>query len=114
MIRKLAVVVGCSFQLGAQQPLTLAAVLESALQNYPSIRVAQEQMNAAAEGIRLARTAYLPRVDTTAQMIRATRNNVFVMTIPGGGLPTISGPVLGTNNFGTVWSRSILACGRQI
>jgi outer membrane protein TolC len=108
MIRKLAVVVmGCSFQLGAQQPLTLAAVLESALRNYPSIRVAQEQMNAAAEGIRLARAAYLPRVDTTAQMIRATRNNVFVMTMPGGGLPTISGPVLGANNFGTAWGSAV-------
>ena len=37
--------------------LTLSQAVESALRNYPSIRVSQEQMNAAAEGIRLARTA---------------------------------------------------------
>jgi outer membrane protein TolC len=104
MIRKLAVVaMGCAFQLSAQQQLTLAAAVESALRNYPSIRVSQEQINAAAGEIRLARTAYLPRVDATAQAIRATRNNIFSMTMPGSELPAISGPVLRTNNFGTVW-----------
>ena len=36
-------------------------------------------MNAAAAGIQLARTAYLPEVDALAQMNRATRNNVFGM-----------------------------------
>ena len=56
--------------------LTITQAVESALKNYPSIRVSQEQINAAAAGIQLARTAYLPRVDALAQANRATRNTV--------------------------------------
>ena len=57
--------------------LTVAQAVEQALKNYPSIRVSQEQINAAAAGIQLARTAYLPHIDTLAQANRATRNHVF-------------------------------------
>ncbi len=63
-------------------PLTLAEAVDTASKNYPSIRVSQEQMNAAAAGIRLARTAYLPRLDALAQVNRATRNNVFGLLLP--------------------------------
>ena len=87
--------------------MTVAQAVESALRNYPSISVSQEQVNAAAAGIDLARTAYLPRVDSLAQVNRATRNNVFGLLFPQGVIPTISGPVLGTNNFGTVWGSAI-------
>lgn len=60
-------------------------------------------MTAAAAGIRLAQTAYLPRVDGLAQVNRATRNNVFGMLLPQGIIPSISGPVLGANNWGTAF-----------
>jgi outer membrane protein len=50
--------------------MTLSQTVESALRNYPSIKVTQEQINAAAAGIDLARTAYLPRVDALAQVCR--------------------------------------------
>jgi outer membrane protein len=83
--------------------LTIAQAVESALRNYPSVQVSQEQLNAAAAGIRLARTAYLPKIDALAQVNRATRNNIFGLTLPQNTLPSISGPVLGTNNFGTAW-----------
>lgn len=83
--------------------LTLDRALQEALRNYPSIRVSREQIGAAAAGIRLARTAYLPRVDTLAQVNRATRNNVFGMLLPQSVIPSMSGPVIGTNNFGTAW-----------
>src|SRR5262252_4741338 len=86
---------------------TITQAVELALRNYPSIHVSQEQINAAAAGIRLARTAYLPRVDTLAQVNRATRNNVFGMLLPQAVLPSISGPVLGSNNFGTVWGSAV-------
>src|ERR1035438_6623404 len=91
--------------LTAQQPLpmTLAQAIEKSLGNYPSIRVSQEQMNAASAGIRLARTAYLPKIDTVGQVSRGTRNNVFGMLLPQSVIPAMSGPVIGTNNFGTVW-----------
>jgi outer membrane protein TolC len=98
--------------LPAQQPapssvLTLSQAVEGALKNYPSIRVSQEQINAAAAGIQLARTAYLPRVDALAQANRATRNNVFGLLLPQGAIPSMSGPVLGTNNFGTAWGSAL-------
>src|SRR5437016_3262162 len=93
----------------AQAPaaLTPAQAVEAALRNYPAICVSEEQIHAAAAGITLARTAYLPRIDATAQANRATRNNVFGLLLPQSVIPSISGPVLGTNNFGTVWGSAI-------
>ena len=93
--------------LGAQQPLTLTQAVESALRNYPSIRISEEQIQAAGAGMQLARTAYLPRVDALAQINRATRNNVFGMLLPQSVIPSMSGPVLGTNNSGTAWGSAI-------
>jgi outer membrane protein TolC len=92
---------------GQQAPLTITAAVENALRNYPSIRVSQEQINAAASGIQLARTAYLPRVDAVAQVNRATRNNVFGLLLPQSAIPSMSGPVIGTNNFGTAWGSAV-------
>jgi outer membrane protein len=93
--------------LSAQQPLPLSQAVESALKNYPSIRVSQEQMNAAASAIQLARTAYLPKLDALAQANRATRNNVFGLLLPQNVIPSMSGPVIGSNNFGSVWGSAI-------
>ena len=97
----------CGAQVDSPESLTLASAVEAASKNYPSIRVSQEQMNAAAEGIRLARTAYLPRVDALAQVNRATRNNVFGLLLPQSVIPSMSGPVIGTNNTGTVWGSAL-------
>jgi outer membrane protein TolC len=89
--------------------VTLLQAVETALKNYPAIRVTQEQMAAAAAVIQLARTAYLPRVDALAQANRATRNNVFGMMLPQtlGVIPSMSGPVIGSNNFGTAWGSAV-------
>ncbi len=94
-------------QAPSPKPLTIGQAVDAALQNYPSVRVSQEQVNAAAAGIRLARTAYLPRVDVLAQANRATRNNIFGLLLPQNVIPTISGPVLGTNNSGTAWGSAL-------
>ncbi|MBZ5621988.1 MAG: TolC family protein [Acidobacteriia bacterium] len=103
------VVVGALSAQQAAPPagLTLSQAVEDALKSYPSIRVSQEQINAAAAGIQLARTAYLPRVDMLAQANRATRNNVFGLLLPQSTIPSMSGPVLGTNNLGTVWGSAV-------
>jgi outer membrane protein len=97
--------------LDAQQPspgtMTIAQAVEMALKTYPAITVSQEQINAAASAIDLARTSYLPRIDTLATMNRATRNNVFGLLLPQSVFPSISGPVLGTNNFETVWGSAV-------
>src|ERR1035438_6292072 len=105
-VRILALICVASAPLPAQ--LTLAQAVADALHNYPAVRVSQEQINAAAAGIRLARTAYLPRVDAVAQVNRATRNNVFGLLLPTQGvIPSMSGPVIGSNNFGTAWGSAI-------
>src|SRR5450755_1953776 len=91
----------------AQQPMTVGQAIQRALKNYPSVRVSQEQINAAAADIRLARTAYLPHADALAQVDRGTRNNVFGLMLPQSVIPSISGPVLGTNNFGTTWGTAL-------
>ncbi|HJZ98605.1 MAG TPA: TolC family protein, partial [Candidatus Solibacter sp.] len=88
-------------------PVSPSQAVEAALKNYPSIRVSQEQIQAASAAITLARTAYLPRVDALGQVNRATRNNVFGLLMPQSVIPPISGPVLGTNNFGTVWGSAL-------
>jgi len=94
-------------QINPAVGLTISQAVDEALRNYPSITVSQEQINAAAAGIELARTAYLPRVDSLAQVDRATRNNVFGLLFPQAVIPPISGPVLGSNNFGTVWGSAV-------
>jgi outer membrane protein len=94
----------------AAQPagsLTLSQAVDRALQDYPAIHVSQEQLNAAAAGIRLARTAYLPRIDTIALVNRATRNNVFGLLLPQSVVPSMSGPVIGSNNTGTAWGSAL-------
>jgi outer membrane protein len=104
---RLLVVVMSSISLSAQAPMTLSEAVDSAVRNYPSVRVSQEQINAAAAGIQLARTAYLPKVDAIAQVNRATRNNVFGLLFPQSVIPSISGPVLGSNTFGTAWGSAM-------
>ena len=104
---RLLVVLMIAVNLSAQAQMTLSEAVDSAVRNYPSVRVSQEQINAAAAGIQLARTAYLPKVDAIAQVNRATRNNIFGMMMPQSVIPSISGPVLGTNNFGTAWGSAM-------
>jgi outer membrane protein len=83
--------------------LTIVHVVQDAEQNYPAIHVSEQDLNAAVANIRLARTAYLPRLDGIVEINRATRNNVFGTLFPQNTLPSMSGPVIGTNNAGSVW-----------
>lgn len=87
--------------------MTIAQAVDAAVKNYPAVAVSQDQVSAAAAAIDLARTAYLPHVDSLAQMNRATRNNVFGLLLPQSVIPSLSGPVLGSNNFGSVWDSAV-------
>ena len=85
-------------------PLTLDAAIQLALKNYPAIKESRARAQAADEGIGVARTAYLPRLDLIWQENRATTNNVFGLLLPQSIVPSISGPVLGTRSLGdSVW-----------
>lgn len=62
-------------------------------------------MNAAAAGIRLAQTAYLPRVDALAQVNRATRNTFYGLLLPQSLIPGVDG--VPANNLGSVWDSGL-------
>lgn len=84
-------------------PLRVSEVVELALKNYPAIKESRARAQAAEEGIGVARTAYLPRLDLLWQGNRATRNNVFGLLLPQSIVPPISGPVLGTMSYDGIW-----------
>jgi outer membrane protein len=89
----------------AQAPLTLSEAVDRAQRNYPSVQVSRAQADAAAAGIRLARTSYLPRLDSVAQVNRATKNNIYGMLLQQPVISPISGPPVfdttGTSVFGS-------------
>ena len=103
-------VVGCVLSPGpvaaqpaASGPLSLNDAVQLALKNYPAIKESRARAQAADEGIGVARTAYLPRLDLLWQENRATTNNVFGLVLPQSVVPPISGPVLGTRAYDSVW-----------
>ena len=90
--------------LAAQQPLTIQDAVARSQTSDPAIRVSEAQIEQASSGIRLARTAYLPRIDMLAQLNRGTFNNTLGIVLPQQVFMPISGPVLpqsGANVWGT-------------
>ncbi len=85
------------------QTLSIVSVVQDAERDYPLIHVTEAELNASIANIRLSRTAYLPRVDGIAQFNRGTRNNVFGALLPQSIVPSMSGPVINSNNSGSVW-----------
>lgn len=84
--------------------LTLAGAIDAAEANYPRVRAALEQQNAAQAKIGVARTAYLPRVDMLWQTNRATANNIYGLLLPQSVIPSISGPVIASDFSRSAWS----------
>jgi outer membrane protein TolC len=81
-------------QPAAARAITVSDAMQLAVQHYPAVRESQARAQAAAEGIGVAETAYLPRLDLLWQENLATHNNVFGAVLPQPVLPAISGPVL--------------------
>lgn len=90
-------------QDAASGPLSVDEAIQLALKNYPRIKESRARADAADAGIAVAQTAYLPRLDLLWQVNRATHNNVFGLLLPQSIVPPISGPVLGTRSFDSVW-----------
>lgn len=85
-------------------PLTLNEAIQLALKNYPAIKESRARAQAAEEGVGVARTAYLPRLDMMWQENRGTTNNVFGLLFPQSTLFSMTGPVLGTRSLdNSVW-----------
>src|SRR5271154_1684948 len=84
--------------------VTLEQVIETAKAHYPAIKAAQAQQQAAQGAIGVAKTAYLPRTDLLWQTNRATANNIYGLLLPQGVIPSISGPVIASDNSRSAWS----------
>src|SRR5215831_13716198 len=80
-------------QSGPPQVLTLDRAIAYATEHYPTVRAALEQVNASAAGVDVARSAYLPRLDSLWQSNRATANNIFGQLFPQSVIPSLTGPV---------------------
>ncbi|MFZ0663981.1 MAG: TolC family protein [Acidobacteriaceae bacterium] len=61
---------------------TVQEAVDYALANYPAVRAALEQYNAAQAGVGLARTNYLPRLDGVWQGDRGSRESVLGVLLP--------------------------------
>ena len=83
--------------------LTLQQAVTYAVENYPAIAAAAAGVSAQQAGVDLARTSYLPRIDSTFQVNRATHNNLTGLLLPGAPIPPISGPVLDETSQSGIW-----------
>ena len=81
--------------------------MQYAVDHYPTVRAALEQVNASTAGVDVARSAYLPRLDSLWQSNRATANNIFGQLLPQGIIPALSGPVLPSTSSQSVWGSAI-------
>src|ERR1700723_1415344 len=69
-------------QTGPQQALTLEQAIQYAVDHYPTVRAALERINASTAGVSVAKSAFLPRLDSLWQSNRATVNNTFGQVLP--------------------------------
>jgi outer membrane protein TolC len=84
-------------------PVTFQQAIQHAIDNYPAIAASTARVAAQESGVDLARTAYLPRLDSSLQINRATRNNVAGLLLPGTTIPGISGPVSDDTSWSRIW-----------
>ena len=86
--------------------LTLRTTIAMATDTFAEVRATSAELSAANEEVGLRKKAYLPDGDIYLQWNRATRNNVFGLLLPGGSVPSISGPALdqttSESTFGSV------------
>jgi outer membrane protein TolC len=87
----------------AQETLTLDRAMQYAIDHYPAVRVAIEQVAASNAGVSIARSAYLPRLDALWQSNRGTTNNIFGQVLPQSVIPALTGPVLTDTSSQSVW-----------
>lgn len=90
-----------------QIAVSLADAVGRAQKIYPSVQVSRSQVDAAAAAIRLARTNYLPRFDSIAQVNRATRNNIYGMLLQQSVISPISGPPVNETSSASVFGSAL-------
>ncbi|MGH9719531.1 MAG: TolC family protein [Bryobacteraceae bacterium] len=91
----------------AQTALSLRDAVEQAQKKYPAVEVSKAQVEAAAAGIRVARTSFLPRFDSVAQVNRATYNNITGILLQQPVISPISGPPVRENSATSVFGSAV-------
>jgi outer membrane protein len=89
------------------QTFTLDQAMQYALDHYPTVRAALEQVNVSTAGVSVAKAAYTPRLDSLWQSNRGTANNIFGQVLPQSVIPAMSGPALPETSSGSVWGSSV-------
>lgn len=89
------------------QTFTLGQALQYALEHYPTVRAALEQVTVASAHVDVAKGGYLPRLEGVWQTNRATANNIFGQLLPQSVIPAMSGPVLPSATAGSVWGSAV-------
>jgi outer membrane protein len=82
---------------------TFDQAIRYALDHYPTVRAAMEEINASTANVSVAQAAYLPKLDALWQSNRGTANNVFGQVLPQSVIPAMSGPVLPSTSADSVW-----------
>jgi len=77
-------------------PFTIAAAIQRAGTNYPAIRAAEAQQEAARGAIGVAQAAYLPHADLLWQLNRATTNKVNITPLGQQLVPIPTSPARAT------------------
>jgi outer membrane protein len=89
------------------QTFTLGQALQYALEHYPTVRAAVEQVAIASANFDVARGGYRPRLEGVWQTNRATANNIFGQLLPQSVMPAMSGPVLPSASSDSVWGSAV-------
>lgn len=82
---------------------TLRDALRYAVDHYPSVKAAVEEVSASSAGVNAAKAAALPRLDAVWQTNRATVNNITGLLLPQPAIPGISGPPLADASSQSAW-----------
>ncbi len=85
---------GAPPQTATPRTFTLEEAVGYALAHYPAMLAGRDQVEAARGGVDLARSSYLPRLDSLYQANRATSNNAMGISMPQSVVPGVRGPVL--------------------
>jgi outer membrane protein len=93
--------------VAAQETIALKQAVERALSGYPGIAAAAAERDVATATIRIARQAFLPRIDGLLQLNRATHNNVSGLLFPQSTIAPISGPPALDNSATAVWGTAV-------
>src|SRR5580765_5940079 len=99
-----------SWNCAVSQTLTLKEAVNSALNNYGTVKAKGSYLKASQASVKQASSAYLPNLNLAAQQAYGTANGQFGPVIPVGGLTAASsGPPFLSQNWNAAFGGLYLA-----